>query len=87
MCYLTHHNSACYSIVFCLRCKRQEGFRRRRGKACGEQVIAMVENTFANDPYLVNGFAFAVYDFWYTLTETPVMINTCKPHVFIGEKA
>ena len=35
----------------------------------------------------VNGFAFAVDDFWYTLAQTPVMINTCEPHVFIGEKA
>ena len=26
----------------------------------------MVENTFANNAYLVDGFAFAVYDFWHT---------------------
>jgi hypothetical protein len=47
----------------------------------------MVENTFANNAYLVDGFAFAVYDFRHPLAQTPVMINTCEPHVFIGEKA
>jgi hypothetical protein len=47
----------------------------------------MVKNTFTNNPYLVDGFAFAVYHFWHTLAQTPVMINTCKPYVFVGEKA
>jgi hypothetical protein len=47
----------------------------------------MVENTFANNAYLVDSFAFAVDDFWHTLAQTPVMINTREPHVFIGEKA
>jgi hypothetical protein len=67
VCCLTHHHRACYSIVFCLRCKRPEGFRRLRGEARSEQVTAMVEDAFANYPYLVDSFAFAVYDFWHTL--------------------
>jgi hypothetical protein len=47
----------------------------------------MEKNTFANNAYLLDGFAFAVDDFRHTLAETPVMINPCEPHVFIGEKA
>jgi hypothetical protein len=58
-----------------------------RGEACGEQITAMVEDTFTNNAYLVDSFAFAVYDFRHALAQTPVMINTGKSHVFIGEKA
>jgi hypothetical protein len=46
----------------------------------------MVEDTFANNAYLVDSFAFAVDHFRDTLAQTPVMINTCEPHVFIGEE-
>jgi hypothetical protein len=47
----------------------------------------MVENTFTYNAYLVDGFTLAIYDFRHALAQTPVMINTCEAHVFIGEKA
>ena len=87
MCVLTHHDCARYGIVFCLRGKCQERFCRRRGEARGQQITAMVENTFANDADLVDGFAFTIDDFRHPLAQTPVVINPCKPQVFIGEEA